>query len=117
MGWIHLPICNLRRIVKRVITKKVITLVTMFTMAMPLFAAADGAAIYKARCVACHGVDGARTMPALGVKQLNTPAVKKLGAVGVTNVVTKGQGKMPSFNGKLTAEEISATATHVLSLK
>jgi len=97
--------------------KRVITLVLMSAMAMPLFAAADGAAIYKARCVACHGVDGARTMPALGVKQLNTPAVKALGAAGITNVVTKGQGKMPAFSGKLTGEEISATAAYVLSLK
>ncbi len=45
------------------------------TMAMPLFAA-DGAAIFKAKCAACHGADGMKAMPAMGVKPLNTPDIK-----------------------------------------
>ncbi len=96
--------------------KKMFALAIVATMALPLFAA-DGAATYKAKCVACHGVDGAKTMPAMGVKQLNTPAVKAMGAAGVSSIVTKGQGKMPGFAGKLSAEEISAVSGYVLSLK
>lgn len=96
--------------------KKMFALAIVATMAIPLYAA-DGAATYKTKCVACHGADGAKTMPALGVKQLNTPAVKAMGTAGVTNVVTKGQGKMPGFSGKLSGEEISAVAGYVLSLK
>jgi cytochrome c6 len=96
--------------------KKAFALAIIATMAMPLFAA-DGAAIYKAKCIACHGTDGAKTIPALGVKQLNTSEVKAMGVAGVTVVVTRGRGKMPAFGGKLSAEEISATAKYVLSLK
>ena len=96
--------------------KKFFALAIVAIMAMPLFAA-DGAGVYKAKCLACHGADGAKTMPAMGVKQLNTPAVKAMGAAGVSNIVTKGQGKMPSFAGKLSGEEISAVAGYVLSLK
>ena len=96
--------------------KKFFALAIVATMAMPLFAA-DGTAVYKAKCLACHGADGAKVMPAMGVKPLNTPAVKAMGAAGVTNLVTKGQGKMPAFAGKLSDEEISAAVAFVLTLK
>ena len=96
--------------------KKLFALGIIITMAMPIFAA-DGAVTFKAKCIACHGADGAKTMPALGVKQLNTPAVKAMGAAGVTTIVTKGQNKLPAFGGKLSGEEISATAKYVLTLK
>jgi cytochrome c6 len=96
--------------------KKVFALAIIAAMAMPLFAA-DGAAIYKSKCIACHGADGAKTIPALGVKQLNTQEVKAMGVAGVTVVLTKGRGKMPAFGAKLSGEEINATAKYVLSLK
>jgi cytochrome c6 len=96
--------------------KKSCIVAIIVTMAMPLFAA-DGAATYKAKCIACHGTDGAKVLPALGVKQLNTPEVKAMGITGVTAIVTKGQNKMPAFGGKLSGEEISATAKYVLSMK
>jgi len=41
-------------------------------MATPLFAA-DGAAIFKTKCAACHGADGMKSMPAMGVKPLTSP--------------------------------------------
>jgi cytochrome c6 len=96
--------------------KKLFAFAIVAAMAMPLFAA-DGAATYKAKCIACHGADGAKQIPALGVKQLNTPAVKKLGASGVEGIVTKGQGKMPAFGGKLSGDDIAAVAKYVLTLK
>jgi mono/diheme cytochrome c family protein len=97
--------------------KKLFALAIVATMSMPLFAAADGAALFKTKCAACHGPDGAKQIPALGVKPVNTPEVKKLGAAGVDGIVTKGQGKMPAFGGKLTAEEITAVSAYVLTLK
>jgi mono/diheme cytochrome c family protein len=96
--------------------KKMFAFAFVITMAASLFAA-DGATTYKAKCLACHGADGAKIIPALGVKPLNTPAVKAMGAAGVTNIITKGQGKMPAFGGKMSGDEISATAAYVLSLK
>jgi cytochrome c6 len=96
--------------------KKLFTLAIVATMAMPLFAA-DGAATFKAKCAGCHGADGSKAMPAMGVKPINTDETKAKGAAGLTTVVTTGQGKMPGFAGKLSAEEISATVDYVLSLK
>ena len=96
--------------------KKLFAFAIVATMAMPLFAA-DGAALYKGKCAGCHGADGSKVIAALGVKPLNTPEVKKMGAAGVNSIVTKGQGKMPAFGGKMSGEEISAVAAYVLTLK
>jgi cytochrome c6 len=96
--------------------KKLFAFAIVAAMAMPVFAA-DGAATYKKKCIGCHGADGSKKIAALGVKQLNTPEVKKMGAGGVTAVITKGQGKMPAFGGKLSGDEISAVAQFVLTLK
>jgi mono/diheme cytochrome c family protein len=96
--------------------KKMYALVMVATLAMPLFAA-DGAATFKAKCAGCHGADGTKTIPAMGVPAINTPAVKAKGAAGLTTVVSKGQGKMPAFAGKLSDDEISSVVKFVLTLK
>ena len=96
--------------------KKLLVIVVFAAMAVPLWAV-DGAATYTAKCVACHGADGTKQIPALGVKALNTPEVKKMGTAGVASMITKGRAKMPAFGGKLSAEEISAVAAYVLTLK
>ena len=96
--------------------KKLFALAIVATMAMPLFAA-DGAATFKAKCAGCHGADGSKAMPAMGVKPLNTSDVQGKGAAALTASVTNGVGKMPAFGGKLSAEEISAAVDYVLSLK
>jgi mono/diheme cytochrome c family protein len=96
--------------------KKLFAIAVVATMAMPLFAA-DGAATFKAKCAGCHGVDGSKTIPSMGVPAINTSAVKGKGAAALTTIVTKGQGKMPAFAGKLSDEEISATVAFVLTLK
>jgi cytochrome c6 len=94
--------------------KKLFAIAIVAAMAMPLFAA-DGAATYKMKCIGCHGADGAKQIPVLGVKQLNVPAVKKMGASGVESIVTKGQGKMPAFGGKLSSGDIAAVANYVVT--
>lgn len=93
--------------------KKFFALAFVATLAMPLFAA-DGAATFKAKCAMCHGPDGSRA----GMSQpINTDAVKAKGEATLTSEVTKGVGKMPAFEGKLSPEEISATVAYVLTLK
>ena len=96
--------------------KRFLALAIVATMAMPLFAA-DGAATFKAKCAACHGPDGAKAMPAMGIKPIDTPATTGKTVAQLTTVITKGEGKMPAFAGKLTPEEITAVATYVKTLK
>ena len=60
-------------------------------MATPLFAA-DGAAVYKAKCAGCHGADGSKSIPAMGVKPLNTAEVKGKSEAALADIVLKGPG-------------------------
>jgi mono/diheme cytochrome c family protein len=96
--------------------KKLFAFATVAALSTSLFAA-DGGALFKAKCAGCHGADGAKVIAAMGVKPVNTPEVKKMGAAGVSSLVSKGQGKMPAFAGKMTPDEIEAVSTYVLTLK
>lgn len=96
--------------------KKVFAFAIVATMAVPLFAA-DGAATFKAKCAGCHGADGLKAMPAMGVKPLNSPDIQAKSADQLDASITNGVGKMPAFKGKLSAEEITAVTSYVKSLK
>lgn len=96
--------------------RKLFAFAIVAAMAMPLFAA-DGAAVFAAKCSMCHGPNGTKTIAAMHITPINTAAVKKLGAAGITSVVTNGKPPMPAFKGKLSGDEINAVVQHVLSLK
>ena len=96
--------------------KKVLAVAFVAALSTSLFAA-DGATIFKTKCAGCHGADGSKVIAAMGVKPVNTPEVKKMGAAGVANIVTKGQGRMPAFGSKLSPEEVKAVSAYVLTLK
>lgn len=96
--------------------KKFVAFASVAALSTSLFAA-DGGALFKAKCAGCHGADGSKVIAAMGVKPVNTPEVKKMGEAGVSSIVTKGQGKMPAFAGKMSPEEISAVSAYVLTLK
>ena len=94
--------------------KRFFAVAIIATMAMPLFAA-DGAAIFKAKCAGCHGADGAKVIPAMGVKPLNTAEVKGKSEAQLADIVLKGQGKMKPQT--VSADEAKAVAGYVKSLK
>jgi cytochrome c6 len=94
--------------------KRFFALAIVATMAMPLFAA-DAAATFKAKCAGCHGADGSKAIPAMGVKPLNTAEVKSKSEAQLVTVITKGQGKMKPQ--AVSAEEATALAGFVKSLK
>lgn len=66
--------------------------------------ALDGAKLFAGNCARCHGAQGIKDerMP-----NLQTVALDK---TGLTEIITKGKGHMPSFEDKLSAAEISAVA-------
>jgi len=94
--------------------KRFFAVAVIATMAMPLFAA-DGAATFKAKCAGCHGADGSKAIPAMGVKPLNTPDVKAKSEAQLVAVITKGQGKMKPQ--AVSDEDAKAVAGFVKSLK
>jgi cytochrome c6 len=82
--------------------------------------AADGAAVYKAKCASCHGADGAGTT-AMGKKMelrdLGSAEVQKQTDAELTEITAKGKGKMPGYATKISADELKAVVAHMRSFK
>ena len=98
---------------------KSLVLVASLALASSAFAAADGAAIFKAKCAMCHGADGSASTgmgKSMGLKPLG-PEVQKMSDADLTALVTNGKGKMPAYKGKLSDDEISAVVKYVKTLK
>ena len=80
--------------------------------------AADGKALYEAKCAMCHGKDGVAKAVAKGSANLNDAkwqADTKVEAI--ETVITDGKGKMKGYKDKMAADEIKATAAYVKTLK
>ena len=98
--------------------KKTLLSVLVLVMALPVAVFADGAAIYKTKCNACHGPDGSGQTPAgksLKIKDLRSPEIQKLTDAEMTRSLNDGKGKMPP--SRLSADDIKAVVGYVRSLK
>jgi cytochrome c6 len=81
-------------------------------------AAADdaGKTTFEANCSICHGEDGSGDTPigmSLEIPDLRSDEVQKLSDTELINIVTNGKDPMPSFKGKLTADEIKGVIGYV----
>jgi cytochrome c6 len=81
--------------------------------------AADGKAVFDASCKGCHGVNGTPT--AAMVKMMNVPRLDaayfaKHKDAEIVEVLKKGQGKMKSFTGKLTPDQMLAVSHYLRGL-
>jgi len=91
-----------------------VTIIALLSMSCLAWAADDGAAIYKSKCAACHGPDGAGKVG---------PAVKgtSLSDAQITDLLTKGATGKKAPHGKavagLTEDQAKAVAAYVKSLK
>ena len=91
-----------------------LTVIALLSMSCVAWAAEDGAAIYKSKCAACHGPDGAGKIG---------PAVKgiALTAPQISDELQKGAAGKKAPNNKpisgLSADQANAVAAYVKSLK
>ena len=98
------------------VTKLIVVLTVLalsVSIAMPAFAA-DGAGIYKAKCAACHGADGAGKMG---------PALKgtSLSAEQIADLISKGDEAKKAPHKKaisgVAGDDVKAVADFVKGLK
>jgi cytochrome c6 len=80
--------------------------------------AQDAAATYKAKCVMCHGADGKGSAMGqkMGTHDFASADVQKETDAQLTEIITKGKNKMPSYDGKLKDTEIKDLVAYVRSL-
>lgn len=79
-----------------------------------LATAQDAAATYKAKCAMCHGPDGKGGK--MGTRDFASPEVKSETDAQLTEIITKGKGKMPSYDGKLKDTEIKDLVAYIRTL-
>lgn len=76
--------------------------------------AQDAASTYKAKCAMCHGADGKGGK--MGTRDFASPEVKAETDAQLTDIITKGKGKMPSYTGKLKDSEIKDLVAYIRGL-
>jgi cytochrome c6 len=72
----------------------------------------DGMAVFRQRCVTCHGVDGQ-----LGLSGAKNLARSVLDTAQRINIVKNGKGLMTPFGAVLSEAEIAAVARYTFTLK
>jgi len=78
-----------------------------------------GAALYRTKCVACHGPDGKGATPvgkADGIRDLGSVGVQGQSDSVLTSIITSGKSKMPGYGKSLKPEQITALVAYVRSL-
>jgi len=62
----------------------------------------------------CHGADGKGGK--MGTRDFASAEVKAETDAQLTDIITKGKGKMPSYDGKLKAEDIKGLVAYIRGL-
>jgi cytochrome c6 len=79
---------------------------------------ATSSATFRTKCAMCHGQDGggSEVGKSMNVPDLRSPAVKKLPAAQLAQVIANGKGGMPSFKNSLSEEQIHSLVSYIRSL-
>ncbi len=102
------------------ITASCIVLAVAMMFSTSVFAADSGADLYKAKCAMCHGPDGKGDTAMgkrLGIKDLGSSDVQGKSDAELTSDITKGKGKMPAYEGKLSGDQIQELVKFIRTLK
>ena len=82
-------------------------------------AQSDADKIYKTNCVLCHSADGSGGSPtgkAMHAKDLRSDEVQKQSDAALSEVITKGRGKMPAFGAKIKPDNVAKLVAYVRAL-
>jgi cytochrome c6 len=72
---------------------------------------------FKAKCAGCHGPDGGGSQvgKTMNVPDLRSPAVQKQTDAELAQIISAGNGGMPSFKGSLSEDQIHGLVTYLRS--
>jgi cytochrome c6 len=103
---------------------KTILRATLALVALTLIATtytfADAGADYKAKCAMCHGASGAGDTVMgknMKIRDFSSADVQKQSDAEITDIITKGKGKMPAYDGKLSKDQIGDLVKWIRTLK
>ena len=79
----------------------------------------DAAKLYKTNCGLCHSANGSGDSPsgkALHAKDLRSEEVQKQSDEALSEIITKGKGKMPAFGSKIKPDDVTKLVTYLRAL-
>jgi cytochrome c6 len=97
----------------------VAALAVALLLSAPTFAD-SGADVYKMRCSACHGANGAgQTMLGknMRLRPLAAPEVQNQSDAQLAAIISQGKNRMPSYSRKLSKDQIAAVVKYIRALK
>ncbi len=80
----------------------------------------DSGTEFKVRCAPCHGAKGTgdtKLGQNLHVRDLGSADVQKQSDAELESITSKGKGKMPAYDSKLTKEQINDIVKWIRTLK
>lgn len=100
--------------------KSALAAILLAPLLLSLAFAESGADIYKAKCAACHGAKGlGDTMLGrnLRIPALGSPVVQTKSDDELITIISKGKKRMPSFERKLSRDQVREVLEFVRALK
>jgi mono/diheme cytochrome c family protein len=80
---------------------------------------ANGEKVYKAKCAGCHGPDGkgeTAAGKATKARDICSDEVTKQSDAAWTDIIVKGQNKMPGYGKKVTDADVKDVVAYMRSL-
>jgi len=99
----------------KTILKATLALVVL-SLIVSTYTFADAAADFKAKCAICHGASG-EGKAAMKTRDFASADVQKQSDAELTDIITKGKGKMPAYDGKLSKDQIGDLVKWIRTLK
>jgi mono/diheme cytochrome c family protein len=116
-----LPTANLKKSVVAVFTTAVLAAIFVVPASSGAFTgtADEGEALFKAKCVGCHGADGSGNTPIgknLKIRDLKSAEVQGQTDAQLLQAISQGKGKMPGYEKSLGADKCKLLLQHVRAL-
>jgi cytochrome c6 len=99
----------------------IIFFVGLITLMLPgsVRAQKDAGKLFSSNCTVCHAGDGSgssSTGKALKARDLRSDEVQKQSDAELSEVISKGKGKMPAFGSKLAPDDIKSLVAYIRQL-
>jgi mono/diheme cytochrome c family protein len=109
----------MKRILLHLVSAGMFLSLATLTFPGPVRGQSDVDKVFKTSCVLCHAADGSGSSPTgktLKAKDLRSDEVQKKTDAELAQIIAKGVAKMPAFEKKLKAEDITKLVAYIRAL-
>ncbi|MGB9233189.1 MAG: cytochrome c [Terriglobales bacterium] len=91
----------------------------VFVLSLSAQAQSASETLFKGKCAACHGADGAGSAMGtkMGAHDFTAAAVQGISDAELTGIITNGKNKMPKYGASLKPEDIKGLVAYIRTLK